>query len=117
MSFGDVMGGLAHGMLGLFGAGDAYNPMGELSGELNSSISAMNNMVANNTILSLNALSNEMKTFHDDMATNTKAVVAAQELTNVQLFDALQVENIFLMVLAVSVIIIVIFLLMQKKCC
>lgn len=117
MGAGDVMGGLAHGMLGLIGMGDAYNPMGDLSGELQTSISDMNNMVANNTILALNAISDDMQNFHELMEVKTKNVVAAQQVTNTQLFDSLQIENIFLIVLAVTVIIIVFFLLIQKKCC
>ena len=114
---GNAAGGLAHGMLSLIGMGGAYNPMGDLSSELNSAVSDMNNMVADNTVNAFLAQQKEFQAMYQDLRSESDRVVAAQEVTNTQLYDSLQIENTFITILTLTIIIIVFYLLVQKKCC
>jgi hypothetical protein len=41
MSGKNIAGGIAHGMASLFGLGNLYDPMGELRGELSSSVAKL----------------------------------------------------------------------------
>lgn len=117
MGAGDVFSGLGHGMLSLLGAGDAYNPMGKLSGELSQAIQDMNNMVANESLLAVQTLSKDVTDMYKVMNQEFGIMDDANKLMQTQLWNAQEVDNIFLTVLSVVIIIIVFYLLFQKRCC
>lgn len=113
----DFFGGLAHGLAGLAGMGSLYNPMGKLSGKLSSSISSMNDMVADSTTIAFKETEQEFVELKNLMEDKGNALVASQATTNQMLFNSLQQENLFITLLSICVIIVIFYLMTQKKCC
>lgn len=117
MSGKNIAGGIAHGMAGLFGLGNLYDPMGELRGELSSSVAKLNNMTAGKSIAAVEGISSEIKTMYNTLSLDQEVSDSMNKLNNSLLWNTIKQENLFLGVLSSVIIIIVFYLLIQKKCC
>lgn len=117
MGFIDSLSGLGHGLVSLAGIGSVYDPMAELRGELSSSVSDMNNMVANETIGALQTEQTEIQALYTNMETHTEVMQSVMKENNAMIWDSLAEENIFIATLAVLVVLLVLFMLVQKNCC
>lgn len=117
MSFNDIMGGLGHGMASLVGLGSLDDPMGNLRGELSSSVSAMNEMTAANSAGFATDASAAMKDLHQLTISSNNAIKQTIDYNNELIWDSMKEENIFIATIAATVIIIIFFMLIQKKCC
>lgn len=117
MSGKNIAGGIAHGLAGLFGLGNLYDPMGELRGELSSSVAKLNNMTASESIAAVEGISSEIKTMYNTLELDKTVSDTMNKLNNDLIWNSIKQENLFLGVLSSVIIIIVFYLLIQKKCC
>jgi hypothetical protein len=109
----DVAGGLAHGALGLVGAGSAYDPLGDLKGSLadaNNALQQAQNLGAYTTEIDLakyNTWFRKYQSGKDNII--EEQMVYFNNLANNKLEDI----NYFLIILSLLVIIIIFFLLIK----
>ena len=117
MGFGDIMKGLAHGGASLLGLGSLYDPMAKLRGQLAQDVTQMNNMVANESLESVQVLSKNVKNLYRFMGTQQNTMKAQIKLNNEMVWDSLNETNLFIAVMMISIIIIIFYILIKKKCC
>lgn len=117
MTFGDVLQGLGHGSLALLGVGELYNPLGEKNAELASAIQAQNSMVATESLAAVSAIDTTMKDLYTFQSVMQEKMQKTINFNQDLLLNSLKVENVFISILSVLIIVIVFFMLSQKKCC
>jgi hypothetical protein len=117
MTIGDVFGGLGHGFASLFGLGQYVDPLGNLNGDLSSSIQKMNTMTATQSAAFATAATQSMKDLNTIVEEKGKYIKQYVDYNNELLWNSDKEENVFIATIAIIVIIIIFFMLIQKKCC
>ena len=113
----DFFGGLAHGLLGLFGAGGLVDPLGNAQSAVQAALADINSTTAS---MSLAAAKNEQKITEDQYKALETHIQLSNQIVqdqNDQLWDAIKEENLFLIILSMLVVLLIFFFLIQKKCC
>ena len=117
MGFGDVMKGLSSGLLSLVGAGELYDPMGELRGEVSSATQSLNAMANTHSLVAIETLAEGAQDMYRLMGAKNIEIQTVAQNNNSLILNNMQEENLFLAVLAAAVLIIIFFMLIRKKCC
>jgi len=109
--------GAATGFLSLFGMGDLYNELGKASSELKSIQSKTNELTNLNSLsFSENTVDQIKKLLQLNNLTKTQ-ISTMQDNTNQFINDSLQKENLFILFCYLLLFMLIIFFLIQKKCC
>jgi len=109
----DVLGGMLHGALGLFGMGSLVDPLGDAKAKYSKAMTDLNMMTATDTLQAVSGLQTEMIAF-------IKVTQEQKELTqliikegNDTIWDSIKEENLFISILFVLILIIVFFQLIK----
>jgi methyl-accepting chemotaxis protein len=117
MTIGDFFGGLGHGLASLVGFGQLTDPLGDLNGELSSSIQKMNTMTATQSAAFATDVTQSMKDLNTIVNEKSDYIKQYVDYNNELLWNSEKEQNIFIGTIAAIVIIIIFFMLIQKKCC
>lgn len=113
----DVFSGFLNGFLSMFGMGTLYNKMGDASSKLKEIQNKTNQLTSIN---SLAFAQDSIKGMEDllqlNNLTQTQQSIMQKE-TNEFIDDSLQKENLFILFCYLLLFILIIFFLIQKKCC
>lgn len=109
------MGGIGHGILSLVGMGKLYDPMGDLRGQMAQSNAKLNAMVQAKSLEAIQGLSDDVKELYTLLGTNETKLQTFIDQNNQLLWEQIKEENLFISILAVSVIIIIFFMLVAKN--
>ena len=109
----DLAGGFLHGMLGLVGAGSAYDPLGKLKSSLAGATNALQqaqNVGAYKTFIAIE----DYQKYKEELDGATGKIMQEQmQYFNNLAIDKIEDVNVFLILLSVLVIIIIFFLLIR----
>jgi hypothetical protein len=109
--------GAATGFLSMFGLGDLYNELGKASSELKGIQDKMNSLTQ---ISSLKASENTVSEINKLLELNNITQIQQSNMkdqTNQFINDSLQKENLFILFCYILLFILIVFFLIQKKCC
>ena len=109
--------GAATGLLSLFGMGSLYDNLGKASSNLKQIQNKMNDLTNVSSLASTeNILSEIQKLLELNNLTQTQQSTI-RDNTNQFINDSLQKENLFILFCYLLLFILIIFFLIQKKCC
>ena len=107
----DGLSGFGHGMLALFGFGEAFDPLSELRSDLSSAKDTLQQTV-NTSALQLAMSQNSVnKDLWTDIQTRNGAIQESIKLYNDITFDQIKQTNLFLSFTVIIVIIMLFFML------
>lgn len=109
------MGGIGHGILSLVGMGKLYDPIGDLRSQMATSNATLNAMVQTKTLQAVQGLSQDVKELYTLLGTKETEMQTYIQYNNQLLWEQMKEENLFISILAASVIIIIIFMLVAKN--
>lgn len=109
----DFFAGLTHGMLSLVGAGDLYDPLGDLNSSLAAANSALQQAKDTGAYKVLEWNETVQEGMIKFMEGQGKVIDKQMEYFNKVTLDKLQDVNVFMVLLSLMVIIIVFFLLIK----
>lgn len=109
----DTIAGLQHGVLGLFGFGSAYDPLGDLQSELSNAQQNMQAVINTASYASIKEQTVLNKDLWSYIQTNNSDIQATMELYNQLAMDDMQKENLFISILSSLIIIIIFFMLIK----
>jgi len=113
----DVFSGFANGFLSMFGMGSLYDKMGDASSDLKQIQNKTNNLTSVNSLLFAEDVVSGMETLRElNSLTQTKLDTMQQQTTQF-INDSLQKENLFILFCYLLLFMLIIFFLIQKKCC
>ena len=113
MGIGDIFGGLGHGVLGLFGLGQLFDPLNDLRSKLASAESNMQNIINLNNMA---VMQNEIKVDSDlyrYIQTNNAEIQEAMQNYNQLTMDDIKKENLFISILSALILIVIFFMLIK----
>ena len=117
MTVGDVFSGFLNGALSMFGMGSLYDKMGDASSELKQIQNKTNNLTSVNSLLFATDVVSGMETLRElNSLTQTQQETMQQQTTQF-INDSLQKENLFILFCYLLLFMLIIFFLIQKKCC
>ena len=105
--------GLTHGMLGLVGAGEAFDPLGDLRSTLSNAKSALQDAQNLGAFTYDKAQKEWDQAITQYMAGNNNIIEEQMQYYNMLTNDKLQEVNVFMILLSLLVIIIIFFLLIK----
>ena len=109
--------GLAHGLAGLVGDGAAYDPLADARTQLSNANSKYQSTV-NAGLLKLTAMDQKLvETSVKYMQSSIGGLQEQASLSNQIITDGLAETNSFLVVLALTLMILVFYVLLEKVCC
>lgn len=110
---GNTATGLGHGSLALLGIGQAYDPLADLRSEL-ASANAKTQSIYNNTSLAFMKEDNEeWVQLNDYLNTHNSEVNETMDYYNTLTYESAQKTNLFMTILALMVLVIIFFMLIQ----
>lgn len=113
----DVFSGFANGALSMFGMGSLYDEMGDASSKLKQIQNKTNDLTSIKSLAFAEGTVLEIQTLLQlNNLTQTQQSVM-QDKTNQFINDNLQKENLFILFCYLLLFILIIFFLIQKKCC
>ena len=113
----DFFGGFAHGLLGLFGAGDLVNPLGDAQSSVTKALNHINSTTAMMSVGAVKAQQKEIEWVTKSINDHLALISQINTMQTDQLRDELKEENLFLIILSVLIVLLIFFFLIQKKCC
>jgi hypothetical protein len=113
----DVFSGFLNGALSMFGMGSLYDKMGDASSELKQIQNKTNNLTSVNTLLFAEDVVSGMETLRELNSLTQSQQTTMQQQTMQFINDSLQKENLFILFCYLLVFILIVFFLIQKKCC
>lgn len=113
----DFFSGIGHGLLSLVGAGKLYDPIGDLRGKLANAVAQQNSMVASEALAGLQVEQTELQDLYQLMQANQDKMKKMNEVNNALLWNSVEETNMFITFLGMSVLVIVFFMISERKCC
>ena len=113
----DFFGGLGHGILSLFGAGDLCDPLGDATSDFNSTMSNMAAMQQAQSLSSIQGITATMGHMLNFIRSKDTLLSDSIKNGNLILSIDLKQEQLFLSVTAMIVFLLIVFFLIQKRCC
>ena len=111
------MGGLGHGLASLVGLGEAYDPLQDLRSKLADVNQQLQNTVNNGALIGLETADEALRDLFQMIQMGETTMNRIIQYNTLLLTDDIAKENVFTSVLGATVVIIVFFMLWQKKCC
>ena len=114
---GNFFSGATTGLLSMFGLGETYNNLGKASSDLKGIQDNINSLTQ---ISSLKASENTVSEINKLLELNNITQTQQSNMrdqTNQFINDSLQKENLFILFCYLLLFILIVFFLIQKKCC
>lgn len=115
--FNDLFGGLGAGVLSLVGLGRLSDPLGDLRSELSQAQDDQNEMLKETTLTNAQLNIQTLQEMFNLQSSAKNSLKGTMELNDLLLWQGLKQDNFFIAVVAATVILIVLYLLFEKKCC
>jgi hypothetical protein len=109
--------GAINGYLGLFGAGEFMDPLGDANKDYNEAKQNMQEMINTNSLLISQATQSEIKDLYEFISENNEKIQTQINLSNQIVNNLDKKETLFSSVLGVILVMLIFFFLIQKKCC
>lgn len=115
--FTDALGGFGTGMLSLGGLGFLSDPLGELKSELNQLTTEQQQLI-NRSALEASTLNAETLQQMFQLQNSARVKLESTiELNNTLLWQGLKKDNFFLAAVAAVVLMVIVYLILEPKCC
>jgi hypothetical protein len=113
----DFFFGLAHGAGALFGMGSLVDPVGDARSGLSKATKDMNQMTATDSLSSADSSNKNITNLIQVMNLQKKDMDEMREVAEDLIWSDISEQTLFMKILSVIVFIVIVFFLMQKKCC
>ena len=114
-SVGDFFGGMVHGALSLFGAGQLVDPMGDATSSLNNAIKTINSQTAVNSLGMFKLEDRERAIMLNFQNVQQEKIHMLMKQQSDELWDAIKQENLFMSVLGMLVLVIIVMMLAKPQ--
>ncbi len=112
---GNVIKGIGSGLANLTGFGSLYNPVGDAEKKVASATLDLNEMVAQASLLGLQAEQKEIQALGKVVESNKQELESAMSENEEVIWEKMTETNYFLLLVALLVVIIVVYLVLQKN--
>ena len=113
----DFFGGLGNGLLSLVGLGNLCDPLGDATSDFNTAMSNMSAMQQAQSLSSIQGITATMGHMLNFIRSKDTLLSDSIKNGNLILSNDLKQEQLFLSVTAMIVFLLIVFFLIQKRCC
>jgi hypothetical protein len=107
--------GLGHGLLGLLGLGEVYDPLGKLKGELSSAKDGITDIINAGTLSTLNAQVKYNETLVDYINEKDVVIQETMQYYNTLASNTTQEQNYFIAFSIILIFILTFFMIIKKN--